>query len=329
MHILTADTAEHGMKLIAFLAKRLGNTAATGELHRWIRTGQVRVNGKRAKAFDRISGGDDIRLPPFAAPNAHQTAKPVPVAPGDDLAGGLNGTPDHMAGPILRVLAVTDEFLALEKPAGLPAQPGSGHLTSVADILRRRFTACAYIPAPAHRLDKNTSGILLAGRTHEAQEHLHTLFARQDAETVTKTYLAWVQGRWPYISERILIDSLSKETIRAPGGGTTERVQAVAAGEGKEARCRAVPLEVRGTAHGDATLLRVVLETGRTHQIRVQLASRGFPVIGDAKYGARPFARMLLHAHALAFPWRGEAVSIVSHPDWPAPFTVAQGPFVA
>lgn len=312
MHILTVDTAGHGMKLIAFLSRRLGGTASSGDLHRWIRTGQVRVNGKRAKAFDRICAGDDIRLPPFAAPAALQAAETVWIETGEDLGGGL------------RVLAATDDFLALEKPSGLPAQPGSGQRTSAAEILRNRFAACTYIPAPAHRLDKNTSGILLAGRTHEAQKNLHDLFARHDDASVTKTYLAWVQNLWPTISEQTLIDNLSKETVGLPGDAAFERMRVVEDGKGKEGRCRVQLLETRETGHGAASLLRVILETGRTHQIRIQLASRGFPVIGDAKYGARPFARMLLHAYALAFPWRGEAFSVVSRPDWPAPFAVAQ-----
>lgn len=323
MHILTVDPAEHGMKLIAFLSRRLKGASASAELHRWIRTGQVRRNGKRAKAFDRINAGDDIRLPPFAAPSARRTAECGAVAPGDILGGTLDGPPGDGSG--LRVLAATPGFLALEKPAGLPAQPGSGHRTSAADILHIRFAACAYIPAPVHRLDKDTSGILLAGRTHEAQERLHALFSRHNGGSVTKIYLAWVAGQWPYPLERSLTDNVSKSILRSSDAAGFERVRTVKAGEGKEARCRVVPMETRDTEYGDATLLRVTLETGRTHQIRVQLASRGFPVIGDAKYGAKPFARMLLHAHALTFPWQGETVSIVSYPDWPAPFAVAQG----
>lgn len=312
MHILTVDTAGHGMKLIAFLSRRLGGTASSGELHRWIRTGQVRVNGKRVKAFDKICAGDDIRLPPFAAPCALRAAETVRIATGEDLGGGL------------RVLAATGDFLALEKPSGLPAQPGSGQRTSAAEILRARFAACTYIPAPAHRLDKNTSGILLAGRTHEAQKNLHALFARHDDASVTKTYLAWVHSIWPNTSEQTLVDNLSKEATGHPGDAAFERMRIVETGRGKEGRCRVRLLETRETGYGAASLLRVILETGRTHQIRIQLASRGFPIIGDGKYGARPFARMLLHAHALEFPWRGETFSVVSPPDWPAPFAVAQ-----
>lgn len=314
MHILTVNTAGHGMKLIAFLSRRLGGTASSGDLHRWIRTGQVRVNGKRAKAFDKICAGDDIRLPPFAAPGVLQAAETIEIETGEDLGGGL------------RVIAATDDFLALEKPSGLPAQPGSGQRTSAAKILRDRFAGATYIPAPAHRLDKNTSGILLAGRTHEAQKTLHALFARHDDASVTKTYLAWVQTIWPNTSEQTLVDNLSKEAAGHPGDAAFERMRVVEAGRGKEGRCRVTLLETRETGHGAASLLRVILETGRTHQIRIQLASRGFPVIGDGKYGAKRFGRMLLHAHALTFPWRGGTFSIVSQPDWPAPFAVAQSP---
>ncbi|SBW04944.1 Pseudouridine synthase [uncultured delta proteobacterium] len=317
MHILTVNQAEQGMKLINFLSRRLEREAAASELHRWIRSGQVRINSKRARAFDRLAAGDTVRLPPFAADDARQEAVAITVAPGDILDHGL------------RVLAATDDFLALEKPAGLPSQPGSKQETDVVDILRRRFAGAAYIPAPAHRLDKKTSGILLAGRTHEAQEKLHALFSRRENDkAVTKIYLAWVLGSWPHAQEQVLTDFLAKEADTLDGTAF-ETVRAVDAQHGKEARCRVSCLETRQTPLGAASLLRVVLETGRTHQIRVQLAIRKLAIIGDMKYKGVPYSHMLLHAHALAFPWKGGRVALESLPDWPAPFAVAEAPNLA
>lgn len=303
MHILTVDAAEEGMKLIGFLAKRLGDSASQNELHRWIRTGQVRVNKSRAHAFDRLNALDAVRLPPFAAPLAKTETAAVSVCPGEDLGQGI------------RVLAVTDDFLVLDKPAHLPTQPGSGHALSVSSVLRERFAASAYIPAPAHRLDKETSGLLLAGRTHTAQERLHALFASRD---MGKTYLAWVAGKWPHDTEQSLCDTVAKHGDES----RFETMRVTASGEGKPARSKIVPVERRENTHGPVTLVRVTLETGRTHQVRVQLASRGYPVIGDVKYGGRRFSRMLLHAHTLDFSWRDERVSLLSCPDWPEPFTV-------
>ncbi len=330
MHILTVEPAEQGMKLLSFLSRRLTNSASGNDLHRWIRTGQVRINGKRAHAFDRLAAGDAVRLPPFAAPAFRPETGIMPAHAGEVLAESL------------RVLAATPDFLALEKPADLATQPGSKQTDSVADILRRRFAGAAYVPAPAHRLDKATSGILLAGRTHAAQEKLHALFAEKtggqfgaqaegqlhsqsdgQAGGLIKTYLAWAGGRWPHGREQVMDDHLAKETA-FPRGRLFESVHAVAEGAGKRAISRVSLLETRNAPHGVVSLLRITLETGRTHQIRAQLAIRNVPVIGDVKYGGEPFPMLLLHACRLAFPWNGEQVELISFPDWPAPFTVAQ-----
>lgn len=314
MHILTVDASEQGIKLIVFLARRLQGETPQGELHRWIRTGQVRVNGSRAKAFSRLQAGDFVRLPPFAAPMATTGQGEIGrIEEGKDLGHGVI------------VLLLRDDVIALEKPAGLPTQPGTGHDVSVAAMLRDYFSGGAYCPAPAHRLDKSTSGILLAGLTHEAQQRLHALFpstAKGGETGLRKVYLAWVSGTWPHTSEQELADSLRKEADPLTG---RERVLALSgedAATGKEARSRVSLLETRETPRGTASLLRILLETGRTHQIRVQLASRGHPVIGDGKYGGQPHSPMLLHAQSLVFPWRGERVTLVSWPKWPDPFSI-------
>jgi 23S rRNA pseudouridine955/2504/2580 synthase len=136
MYILHMDAAEQGMKLITFLAKRLtgqsaessGETVSQGDLHRWIRTGQVRVNKGRAKAFDRLTAGDAVRLPPFASPLAKENTREVPVTAEDDLGHGVT------------VLAAHPDFLALEKPPLLPSQPGTGHDISLVSVLREYFS---------------------------------------------------------------------------------------------------------------------------------------------------------------------------------------------
>jgi 23S rRNA pseudouridine955/2504/2580 synthase len=331
--MLTVTAAEDGMKLVSFLARRLGGGVTRGELCRWVRTGQVRVNKGRAGIFDRLHLADAVRLPPFAArglrPEAAAPAEPLAVSPGEELGGGL------------RALAAAADILALDKPFGLPSQPGSGHETSVVSILRARFSGAVYIPAPAHRLDKNTSGLLLAGKTHAAQEALHALFAAPEdggARAMVKSYLAWVKGAWEYSAEQRLRDHLAKGPRATPEGrrgtdaarqvcGVREIVETRPENQGKEATSRVSLLQTRTVkGFGPVSLLRIILETGRTHQIRVQLASRGFPVIGDAKYGGPPFSPMLLHAQSLVFPWRGERVQLISPPQWPAPFALTCGP---
>lgn len=310
------------MKLITFLARRLQGGVGQNELHRWIRTGQVRVNGSRSRAFDRLAADDAVRLPPFAAPMARREGEALePLFPGVDLGGGI------------RVLAAFPDLLALEKPVGLPVQPGTGHTDSVCDRLRDVFSGAAYIPAPAHRLDKATSGILLAGLSHEAQEALHRLFSdsgKGKEGGLEKIYLAWAAGVWPYTDERVLRDVLRKEHGRAHGGAARELTRVVGGGAekesgidaGKEARSRVALAALQETPFGAASLMKITLETGRTHQIRAQLSSRGHPIIGDPKYGGPRFSRMLLHAHALFFPWQGKRVAVVSDPKWPDPFGV-------
>ena len=313
MQILSVDAAEQGMKLLSFLSRHLESGVPMGDIHRWIRTGQVRVNGARAKAFDRLQTADAVRIPPFAISMVkHEQRLSNRAVPGMDIGCGVV------------VLATYDDFLGLEKPAGIPTQPGTGHQNSVSTVLRAFFSGAAYIPAPAHRLDKATSGLILAGKTHDAQERLHALFAApHSGETMNKRYLTWVSGTWPHTREILLTDRICK-TADAEGH---ERVRVLSSEEdmeGKEARSQARLLEVRETSMGAVSLLQMTLETGRTHQIRVQLSSRGFPVIGDGKYGGIAFSQMLLHAQSLSFPWRGEQVTLILPPKWPAPFTVAE-----
>ncbi|GHV54021.1 ribosomal large subunit pseudouridine synthase C [Deltaproteobacteria bacterium] len=313
--ILTVDAAEAGMKLIRFLARRLLVCPAAGDLHRWIRTGQVRVNQKRAGAFDRLNAFDSVRLPPFALPKEEPQNRTDSECP--PLAAG-----DYLGGQI-RVLASAGDFLALEKTAGLPTQPGTGHSASVVSRLREHFAKAVYIPAPAHRLDKNASGILLAGKTHAAQEELHALF-RSGGRNIEKIYLAWVEGAYPPDdAEMLLCDYLAKGETRTAAGCVIETMKIAGAREGKAARCRVSCLERRPLPCGKcASLLRIVLETGLTHQIRIQLASRSFPIIGDTKYAGKPYPHMLLHAHSLRFPWHGETFHLVSPPRWPEPFSL-------
>lgn len=326
MRELQVHTAEEGMKLLSFLEKRLaaGQTAANAPiprsmLHRWIRSGQVRINGKRAKAFDRLDQGDLVRVPPFAPLGAEKAdaSRPAPPFAGEKLS------------PLLRILAVENDILVLEKDAGLASQPGTGHTESVAEILKKRFRGAPYIPAPAHRLDRQASGILLAGRSFAAQRMLSEAFADGDTTgTIHKEYLAWVHGVWPDDTETTLRDILVKSASPTDG---FEKVSALPPGHehahGKEAQCIVCPLRVLHSGQGaPATLMRILLETGRTHQIRVQFASRGHPLIGDVKYGGAPWPRLLLHAARLtlvdASGDNGNAKQHVfsSVPPWPAPF---------
>ena len=305
---LTVHPAEAGIKLLDFLARHLGETVPTAQLHRWVRTGQVRINGGRAKPFARLAAEDAVRLPPFAAPLVTGHTAPVPP-----LAAG------QPIGPGLTLLAVTNSFLVLDKAPGLPSQPGSGHADSVSQRLANFFAGSPYIPAPAHRLDKETSGLLLAGRTHEAQRALHELLGGEHKDrALVKEYLAWVAGSWPHESPLVLEDFLEKYTEEAGPRQGKEQMRVAHNGKGQKALATVMPCHVPSPPPG-ASLLLVRLHTGRTHQIRVQLASRGFALYGDRKYGGPQAPHLLLHACRLALPDGQEFQSL---PSWPSTFAV-------
>jgi 23S rRNA pseudouridine955/2504/2580 synthase len=385
------DASEAGMKLLRFLERRLEPGCPAARLHKWIRTGQVRVNGGRAH-FKRVLAADDaVRLPPFALARqlvsqpAHQPVSPFASPPlsgppvlaggGPENASARELVPALFLGPDLPLAAVLPDCLVLNKAGGLACQPGTGQGDSVAERLRRAFAGAAYIPAPAHRLDRRTSGLLLAALNHAAQQRLHHLFR---TGRIRKEYLAWVFGVWPHngvclLRDRLrrITDASGKERTAALPGGSLETLpfpdscpplpcpdsdrplscpdpsllcacsdgplpsacpdrpfpsspfSPRAGGYGAEARrderaatCALAPVQslareelplspaapAGGRAEEGATLLLIRPFTGRRHQIRVQLASRGFPLIGDRGYGGPPFSALLLHAYALGLP---------------------------
>jgi 23S rRNA pseudouridine955/2504/2580 synthase len=186
------------------------------------------------------------------------------------------------------IVAELPGLLVLDKPAGMPVQPGRGHRDSVASRLAACFAHLPFKPTPAHRLDKDSSGLLLAATSYERLRALHEAFARRGLK---KTYLAWVEGAWPEEGLCILRDLLEKT-----GGPGREKVRS---GQGREALCEALCLyrEER------RSLLRVHLLTGRTHQIRAQLSTRGHPICGDVKYGAHSRKDgLFLHAFSMELP---------------------------
>lgn len=346
---LIVTPAENDMKLLRFLERRLAEAVPRSALHKWIRTGQVRVNGGRAKAHARLVRGDLVRLPPFALARAlgegGEADLPAPIA-------------WRELGADLPVVARTRDLLVLAKPGGLACQSGSGRADSVASRLAAVFAGRAYIPAPAHRLDRDTSGLVLAGLNHEAQRRLHELFRNGG---IVKEYLAWVAGDWPEARPCLLEDVLEwrrnasgrERAAAMPERAVTRAIEpgdvpAVTVPGPGQALCAVMPvLRLSGPtvppslpkAGETATLLIVRLFTGRRHQIRVQLASRGYPLIGDNRYAGPRFPRMLLHCHALRVPASGRdeegaeeggtgsgggrpdpALEFRLPPDWPAPF---------
>lgn len=313
--------AESGQKLLQFLQRRLNLPPAL--LHRWIRTGQARLNGRRAKPFARVLLGDVVRVPPFALTLAAQAgargqdgaaaSPPGMPAPASPAGTGAGAPPQAL--PLPPLVGVFGDIWAFNKPSGLPTHPGTGHEDSLSARLAAHAPGAAFPPTPAHRLDRDTSGIILVAATHDALRELQRQFRER---RLAKEYVAWVEGRWPWAGPRLLRDHVRK--AGAPGA---ERMRPCAPGpDAREALCVVRAL----VAGARASLVQVRLITGRTHQIRLQLANLGHPLLGDAKYGRGPrhgCSGMRLHALRVTLP---DGRPVVCLPDWPKPHALAVVP---
>jgi 23S rRNA pseudouridine955/2504/2580 synthase len=289
---LTVSADEAGQRLDNFLQKRLGDLPRS-RIYRVIRKGEVRVNGKRAAPAQRLAADDRIRIPPVRLPAPGEPARP---------AAGL------LARIAAAVIREEPRLLVLDKPAGVAVHGGSGVSSGVIEALR------ALRPEESlelvHRLDRDTSGLLLVARDAATLRTLHALLREDGFE---KRYLALLKGKWELGEKRI---DVPLRTDTRVGGERTVRADA----SGKPSTSRFRPVQFFGRT---ATLVEVTLDTGRTHQIRVHSAHAGHPVAGDAKYGDEGFneslralglTRMFLHASSLSFTWPKGAEFSVNTP---------------
>ncbi|MBS3779531.1 MAG: RluA family pseudouridine synthase [Desulfovermiculus sp.] len=281
---IPVSRAESGQKLLQFLERQLQGQVPRSAIMRWIRTGQVRVDGARWKPFARISQGQTIRLPPYTR------------------AEESKGLSELSANPFaLRRVHEDDEFLVLAKPPNLATQPGTGVEDSVSDRLESEYAHSSWVPALVHRLDKDTSGLLLVAKTYTTLQHLQGLWR---SGAVTKIYLTWVWGQpeWPEWAR--LSDFLPQEKR----------------GHLRQVRAEAWVRTLRQSPQ--ATLLAVRLKTGRKHQIRIQLSKREYPVIGDRKFGSGRSGGQGLLLHAAVLGWENKYYHLA--PPWVEPFAVSE-----
>lgn len=299
---IIVSLAESEQKIFQFLLRRLNLPKPL--LHRWLRKGKIRCNGLKIKPFVRIIEGDIILVPNhipsisnlqdailskqtkfkhepdknYLIPNSeHNIIHALPQQ-------GLN----RPLAKTLRIIYEDNELLVCNKPAGLPTHLGSGHKDSLISMVHRQYNGNTFKPTPVHRLDKDTSGLLLIALSYKTLRNLQEAFKNQE---VTKEYLAWVEGKWPYDYGIQLQHKLEKKYSKA-----YEKVQE---GTGKNSICLVYPL----LKDAEKSLLQIRLITGRTHQIRAQLASQGFPLYGDMKYGSKKRLDLKLHAFRLIVPY--------------------------
>jgi 23S rRNA pseudouridine955/2504/2580 synthase len=305
VRFLTVDGESAGQRLDNFLFRQLKGVPKT-HVYRIIRSGEVRINKGRAQAETRLVEGDLLRLPPVRI-SARSEEGGSPPAPAREFP----------------LLYEDDALLAIDKPAGVAVHGGSGVSFGVIEQLRTARPAARFLEL-VHRLDRETSGILLVAKKRSALTALQDQFRERETG---KTYLALVEGNWP-VNKKVLDAPLAKYLLPGQAGSADpgERRVRVVAKDHPDAM-RAVTLVnvlARVSLPADAaafSLLAVTIKTGRTHQIRVHLASGGHAIAGDDKYGdfernralqKLGLKRMFLHAWRLQFthPASGERMAL-------------------
>ena len=289
MRAVAADEA--GLRLDRWFQRHFPELGH-GALQKLLRTGQVRLDGKRVEGKDRIEPGQTVRLPPGV------TAAPVPSSQSKPRSAKPQLSERETQEIQSLVIHRDDWVIALNKPSGLAVQGGSGterHVDGLLDGLRFGFEDR---PRLVHRLDKDTSGLLLIARTGQAAKRLSESFRDRETE---KLYWAVVVGVPPKMEGEIDLP-----LAKRPGARDRETMQ-VDHEEGQKALTH---FKVMDRAGDRAALMALWPRTGRTHQLRVHCAEIGCPILGDRKYGGEEALlsavadsrRLHLHARRLTLP---------------------------
>lgn len=275
---VTIAQAEAGQRIDRVLSARAPSTSRA-TLQRWIEQGRITIGGQPVQAKDKARVGVVVRVEPGPPPISDALPEAIP----------------------LDILFEDEHLIVLNKPAGLVVHPAAGHASGTLVNALLHYTEVEQgddprRPGVVHRLDKDTSGVMVVTRTEAAREGISALFA---AHTIERTYEAICLGLPPA--------SLSFDTLIGRHPQDRKRFSSkVRTGK------RAVTHVTRQQILKGAALVRCQLETGRTHQIRVHMADHGFPLLGDAVYGRSPkdptlreagqeLGRQALHARVLGF----------------------------
>jgi len=298
--IVEVDAESAGQRLDNFLIRHLKGVPKT-HVYRIIRSGEVRLNKGRTSADARVAPGDLVRLPPVRVSDKvlDKAERPAPARE-------------------FPILLEDEHLIAIDKPAGTAVHGGSGVSFGVIEQLRQARPQARFLEL-VHRLDRETSGILLVAKKRSALTHLQDQFRGRETG---KTYLALVTGHWP--ANKKVIDTPLHKYLQEDG---ERRVRVTTPGDPDgmrsvtlvKVRSQLAPRPLQGLPA--MSLLEVTIKTGRTHQIRVHLSSQGHPIAGDDKYGdfdlnrrlqKQGLKRMFLHAWRLQFdhPASGERLEL-------------------
>jgi 23S rRNA pseudouridine955/2504/2580 synthase len=293
---------DEGQRLDNYLL-RICKGVPKSHVYRIIRSGEVRLNGGRAGASERIRAGDALRIPP------------IRIAQGpEEIVAGAKIKAD------LPILYEDEALLVVDKPSGIAVHGGSGVNFGVIEALRRQRPGDGFLEL-AHRLDRETSGLLLLAKKRSALKVLHAMFREGGGQGrgADKRYLLLVRGRWMEPVRHVELP-LYKYLLEGGEHRGERRVRVSSDGKPSHTVFRLLARWQR------FSLLEAILRTGRTHQIRVHCAHLGFPIAGDEKYGdfalnrslpKEGLKRMFLHAWKMTLPHPGSGEEMRLHAPLP------------
>ncbi len=331
--ILEVSFQEEGLKLINFLLRNLENDRA--DIYRWIKTGQIRVNSKRVQAQTKLVRADFVRLPPYAVLRQNILEQSFT----DEIYSKTLLYPNDNKNFIEKIYE-NEHLLVLNKSAGLACQGGTGQEIDLTKILKFNYPNTNFTPAPVHRLDKQTTGLVLVGKTYQALRYLSDFMKTEEFSGKThKEYLALACGfkgktslkenqkiylinylYQPVQAHKVQALSLKDVlSIRDTVFSKEERLSIKECIKNSNSSMKAfndLPTQINyknqvaKLAISQITCLKIYPEqdlyylqigifTGRKHQIRVQCAMHGYPILGDPRYGGRKANNLHLHAHAI------------------------------
>ena len=282
---VTISDAQAGQRIDNFLLKHLKGVPKS-HIYRLLRSGQVRINSGRKKPHYKLQSGDTMRVPPV-----HTTENSNYKIP----EGVLNQLNDA-------IIFENDDIIAINKPSGIAVHKGSGLHFGIIEAFRQSNPEQTI--ELVHRLDRETSGCLMLAKNRQILATLHELLRHEKTVHIEKTYIALLDGYWQHDEKTIDIG------IRKIKRGGEHIMQTDDTGD--RAISHFEPLEIFETHTATpCSLMKITIETGRTHQIRVHAQHCGFPIVGDSKYGnkktnqqfrERGLKRLFLHAKKLYLP---------------------------